>query len=370
MQLRPDKGELVTIKFPFKKENPAIDILESLYIDPEELTKELRFSYQHLPKATLNPNAFTGLNDTGDWVMSCCPIHAESRPSMGISKEAPYHCNCFYCGYLGTIDVLIEKALDLDEGEGIKVLLLTYIIEEKRRTFDMVDYIENRRNRYVIPHLEESVLQTMKNSRLANEFLYQTGMGYMRQRGFNDRTLATYEICVDTDTKTIVFPQRTRMGQLRFVQKRKIGSNYHGAKFINEGSAIKKDILFGLHFINKLRTTSNRIKRVRMVESPTDCMSNYQVGMPAVSINGRILFRNQVRELQLAGVTEVDLMLDNDSAGEKGMQDAAKLLDSAGFVVNRVRYPSFPMLKDSNELLNAGLLDKLESYNVNLIGAL
>jgi DNA primase len=358
------------MQFQLKKENPNLEILESLYIDPEELTDELRFSYQHLSKATTNPKAFSGLNDTGDWVMSCCPIHPESRPSFGISKEAPYHCNCFYCGYLGTIDTLIENALDLDEGEGIKVLLSTYIIEEKRKTFDMVDFIDNRRNSYVIPYLEETVLQTMKASKEKNEFLYEVAMGYMKQRGFDDQTLATYEICVDTATETIVFPQRTRTGQLRFVQKRKIGSSYHGAKFVNEGSAIKKDIVFGLHFINKLRTTSNRITRVRMVESPTDCMSNYQVGIPAVSINGRILFRTQIRELQLAGITEIDMMLDNDKAGAKGMEDAAKLLDRAGFVVNRVRYPSFPTLKDSNELLNAGLLDRLEATNVNLIGAL
>lgn len=358
------------IKFSLKKENPNIEILESLYIDPEELTDELRFSYQHLSKAISNPRAFTGINDTGEWVMSCCPLHAETRASFGISKEPPYHCNCFFCGYLGTIDTLIENALDLDEGEGIKVLLSTYIIEEKRRTFDMVDFIDNRRNKYEIPHLDESTLQTMKESRAKDELLYQTGMNYMRSRGFNDRTLETYEICVDTATETLVFPQRTRTGQLRFVQKRKIGNSYHGAKFINEGSAIKKDIVFGLHFINKLRTTTNRIRRVRMVESPTDCMSNYQVGIPAVSINGRILFRNQVRELQLAGIEEIDLMLDNDKAGEKGMQDAAKLLDRAGFIVNRVRYPSFPALKDSNELLNAGLLDRLDTYNVNLIGSL
>ncbi|ALA07270.1 hypothetical protein SECTIM467_146 [Brevibacillus phage SecTim467] len=359
------------IKFNLNKEkNPNIELLESLHIDPEELLDELRFSYQHLQKAHINPNAFARLNDTGDWVMSCCPNHPETHPSFGISKDAPYHCNCFFCGYLGTVDQMIESALDLEEGEGIKVLLSTYIVEEKRKTFDMVAYIENRRNSYEIPCLDEAVLQEMKDSRCKNERLYQTAMAYMKQRGFDDRTLATYEICVDTTTETIVFPQRTRTGQLRFVQKRKIGSSYHGAKFINEGSAVKKDIVFGLHLINKLRTTPSRITRVRIVESPTDCMSNYQVGIPAVSINGRILFFNQVRELQLAGITEVDLMLDNDTAGKKGTEDATKMLDKAGFIVNHVVYPKFPDFKDSNALLQAGLLDKLDIVNVNFIGGL
>lgn len=302
--------------------------------------------------------------------MSCCPVHPEFKASFGISKEPPYHCNCFFCGYLGTIETLIENVFALDAGEGIKILLSTENVEERRRTFDMVDFIENYRNKFEVLKLDESSLQTMKLSRFNDELLYQRGMNYMRSRGLDDRTLKTYEICVDTATETLVFPQRTRTGQLRFFQKRKIGNSYHGAKFINEGSTIKKDIVFGLHFINKLRSTKHRIRRVRVVESPIDCMSNYQVGIPAVSINGRILFKNQIRELQLAGIEEVDLMLDNDKAGEMGIDDATILLDRAGMVVNRVLYPSFSTLKDSNELLIAGLLGSLSTYNVNLIGSI
>ncbi len=350
-----------------QKQNPAIEILESIHIDAEELTEELSFSYQHEIGAVTNPNAFTKLNDTGDWVMSCCPLHPESRASFGINKEAPYHCNCFYCGYIGTVDQMIEQVFDLDEGEGLKMLLSGYILDEKPVIYDMVADIENKRERLVIPDMPESYLQEMKESRQSNELMYRAGMSYMLQRGFDQRTLDTYEICVDTATGTLVFPQRTRRGGLRFVQKRKVGDAYHGAKFINEGNKIKRDILFGLHFINKFRATKDCIKRVRLVESPTDCMSNYQVGIPAVSINGRILFRNQIKELLLAGVNEVDLMLDNDAAGSKGMEDAAKALDRAGIVVNKVMYPS-PFLKDSNDLLRAGMLDKLETRNVNMIG--
>ncbi|MWV43073.1 toprim domain-containing protein [Paenibacillus sp. HJL G12] len=334
------------------------------------MIEELRFLYQHQTRYANNPKALTGINCTNDWIMCCCPIHTESRPSFGISRIPPYHCNCFVCGYLGTIDILIENVLGLEAGEGVKILLSSNVIEEKYSTFDIVEFIENRRNSYEIPHLDEGVLQNIKDSREKNESIYRSGIEYMKQRGFDDHTLSTYEICVDTITKTIVFPQRTRTGHLRFIQKRKIGGNDHGAKFINEGMGIKKDIVFGLHFFNKLKTTAKRIAKVRLVESPTDCMSNYQVGIPAISINGRILFRNQVREIQLAGITEVDLMLDNDIAGDKGMDHAAGLLDRAGLVVNRVRYPDFPMLKDSNELFQAGYLDKLETHNVNLIGSL
>lgn len=345
----------------------AIEILETLFLDPSELTDELRFNYQHSDHYGINSYAFDKQNDTGDWIMSCCPNHPETRPSFGISKEAPYHCNCFYCGYLGTIDKVIELAFGLDDGEGIKMLLHTYVVEEKRNAIDVEAIIANGREKINIPCLDEQSLTDFLLARTGNEWKYDSMLAYMRQRGFSQQTLDTYGITVDMTNECIVFPQRTRTGELRFIQKRKIGNSYRGAKFINEGSPIKKDIVFGLHFIDRLKLTANRIKRVRVVESPTDAMSNYEGGHAAVSINGKLLFANQIEALQLAGVEIIDLLLDNDEAGRKGTERATKMLDKAGFIVNHAVYPS-PFYKDSNDLLKADLLDHLTFKNINLLG--
>jgi DNA primase len=345
----------------------SIEILETLFLDVEELTDELRFSYQHSPNYSTNPHAFDHTNDTGDWIMSCCPNHGETRASFGISKDPPYHCNCFYCGYLGTVDKVIEIAMGLDDGEGLKVLLSTYMVEEKRASLDIEAIIANGREPIKIPCLDEQDLTRFKEARKGNEWRYDSALAYMKQRGFSDHTLETYGITVDMDNQCIVFPQRTRTGQLRFIQKRKIGNNYAGAKFINEGSPIKKDIVFGLHFIDRLKLTPNRIRRVRMVESPTDAMANYEAGYVAVALNGKLLFKNQLQELLLAGVEIVDLMLDNDTAGEEGAKRAIRMLDKAGVVVNRVIYPS-PLYKDSNDLLRAGLIHQCQMTNINLLG--
>lgn len=350
-----------------REDEKARELLESVYIDVEDLIDELRFEYQHSSGYFTNPNAFNKTNDTGDWVMCCCPNHAENRPSFGISKDPPYHCNCFYCGYLGTVDKVIEIALGLDDGEGLSMLLSTYLVDEKRMPIDVEAIIDSGREPLRLPALDETILQGYLNSRERNPWVYDTAMAYMvKERGLSQKTLQTYEIGVDVDNRCITFPQRTRKGELRFIQKRKIGNNFHGARFINDGSPVKKDILFGLHFIDKYKTTKDRIRRVRICEAPIDAMSNYEVGIAAVALNGRILFKNQVEALQLAGVEVVDLMLDNDEAGQQGTEEAVKKLVQAGMVVNVVRYAN-PLCKDANDLLRCGLLDRCEAINVSLL---
>lgn len=350
----------------------ALSMLENVSLDVGELIDDLRFEYQHSVNYGINSTAFSSKNDTGEWVMCCCPNHAETRASFGISKEAPYHTNCFYCGYLGTLDKAVEIAFGLDEGEGIKLLLSDYIVEESRTPLDVEGIINDGRERTAIPCLPEIELSKFDNAQKINRWTHDVAMAYLiNQRGMDINTLNTYGIKIDVENECIVFPQRTRTGELRFLQKRKIGSNYKGAKFINEGSPIKKDILFGLNFINQLRTTKQRLRRVRMVESPLDAMSNYQAGIAAVATNGKLLFKNQIRELQLAGVEVVDLFFDNDEAGRDATEKATKDLIQSGFIVNHVLYPhqfNRDSKIDSNDLLKLGWLDKLESKPVSLLG--
>lgn len=340
----------------------SVEILQNVNLDVEELIDELRFDYQHSPNFNTNPNAFNDTNlTTGGWLMCACPNHPESKASFGISIDPPYNCNCFYCGYLGTIAEVVEIAFGLEEGEGLAKLLSGYIVEDKRKVMDIVTMIKDLRGEGEIPTLPMTEL-TKFDIVDKQSWDYKVALAYMlNQRGISMHTLDAYQVKVDLENKCIVFPQFTRKGELRFLQKRKIGDSYVGAKFINEGLAVKRDILFGLHLINRLRNTSYAIKRVRMVESPIDTMSNYQVGIPSVAINGKILFTSQIRELQLAGIEVVDLFFDNDEAGREATEKATKMLKRYNIHVNHVQHP--PHLagskQDSNSLMLLGFLDKL-----------
>ncbi|HDR4439436.1 TPA: toprim domain-containing protein [Bacillus cereus] len=350
-----------------------IEILENTSLDIPSLIDDLRFKYQYSLRYQSNHAAFSKKNENGNYIMCCCPNHTETRPSFGISKTPPYHTHCFCCGYLGTIDCVIETTFLLEQGSGLKALLSNYNFEDNRKPLDITKILVTRRKCIKANRLSEETLKKLDEEKFENQGIYNVALSYLiNQRGINMKTLDTYEIKIDVRNKCIVFPQRTRNGDLRFLQKRKIGSNYNGSKFINEGLPNKKDILFGLHLINQLRTSANRIKRVRIVESPIDVMSNYQVGIPAVAINGKLLFKKQIRELHLAGIEIVDLFFDNDKAGKDATQKATKHLIQEGFTVNHTLYP--PQFTedskiDSNDLLKMGLLDKLNTISISLLSS-
>lgn len=345
------------------------DILYNVSLDIPDLIEELRFDYQHSPNYNVNPTAFDNVNVTsGDWTMFCCPNHQENRASCGVTLDPPYNCNCFYCGPLGTIAEVVEIAFGLNEGEGLRRLLAGYMVEEKRPELDVEGIIRDGRGHNEIPCLPIEILGRFDMGD-PNAWDYQVAKAYMNNtRGISDHTMAVYGIKIDTENECIVFPQFTRDGKLRFLQKRKVGENYYGPKFINEGSAIKKDILFGLHLIDRFKFTPQRIKRVRMVESPIDVLSNYQVGVPAVATNGKLLFKQQVRELQLAGVEIVDTFFDSDEAGREATADAKKRLRRANIHVNEVLHPpelAF-MKQDSNSLMLNGWLPYVQTKDVTI----
>jgi DNA primase len=331
------------------------NILENIIIDVNELLDTIQYEYQHTDNYISNSNAFSFLRDSNEWVMFCCPSHSEHRPSCGVTKQAPFRVNCFKCGYLGTIDEVIENALDLDKGEGLELILNNFIISNKRDSTEieeLISRIDDKKEKINIPNLSEDFLNQFADNRSLD---YKLGISYMNKRGFTNHCLNVYGITYDICTNCVVFPQRTREGNLRFVQKRRIKGK--GSRFINEGQAIKTDILFGLHLIDRFKNTKERIKRVRLVESPTDVLANYEVGVPSVALNGKILFKQQIKELHLAGVTHLELMLDNDEGGKDGTKKAIPLLKD--FRLYLVDYGK-TMSKDSNDLLLSGDLQKIK----------
>lgn len=326
--------------------------IDDISFDVSDLIESVRYDYQFTSDFALNPSALTKMTVRGDWLMMNCPNHNETNPSFGISLSSPYHCNCFYCGTLGTIDKMIELVLGLDKNSGLKYVMDSLGYYELTK----IDLDRMFNQKKEIKNLPENDLVSFQ--KLENSLDYEMAIAYLKKRGLSDKTISTYGVGVDLKNYCITFPQRDRKGNLRFIQKRKINVN-KGNRFINEGNPVKKDILFGLHFIDKIKTTKKAIKKVRIVESPIDVLSHYQIGEVAVALNGLILFPQQIRELQLSGVTTIELMLDNDKAGKSSTVEARSKLNKAGFVVNEVHYPN-DLFKDANDLLLANELHNVK----------
>jgi DNA primase len=182
---------------------------------------------------------------------------------------------------------------------------------------------------------------------------------YMTSRGFTGHTLQKYEITYDEQMEAVIFPIRDRKGSIRFLKRRSVKQK----QFFNDRDIFRKDIVYGLYY---LVNAPKPITKIYLTESETDTMACYQAGLAAGALQGRVLYDEQIKELLLAGMKEIVLFLDNDTAGIEATKRAEEKLLKFPFRVSRVVYPS-DKYKDANDLLWGGRIKNIEerAYDYN-----
>lgn len=338
------------------------DILETVNIDMEELLEDLRLYWLENELSKYNPSALSKVLPKGRNIMCCCPYHTETNPSMGILSEYPFTWNCFGCGANGNLAQLVQHTLGMPN----EVLAESWIV----KNYSMVSATE--RPPINIEEILDGTDLDRKRTLPESEVNKYKGKKheYMSKRGFTDRTLIKYEVGFDEEVRAITFPVRTSDGRARFIKRRFVDRK----GFLNEKDIYKKDIVYGLNYIVQ---APNPITEIYLNESETDTMACYQGRLPAGAILGRILFKEQVKELVKAGIKTVNLFLDNDIHGVSATLKANKLLSiSTPIRVNVVRYPWVQwgidtvdedevLYKDANDLLKSGRMKDIEVMTVD-----
>jgi len=331
-----------------------MSLLETFDLDVLEVLEDLRLNWEDNTSYTYNPNAFSRIKDNGENIMFCCPEHSETNPSAGITTSAPYKWNCFGCGATGTIGTLVAIALGMPKGASADFYITkNYLVVERmeRKAIDLNSILDGTDDKKFHVHSEEDIAEFKR-------FRHK----YFETRGFSERTLRVYEAGYDKESQCITLPIRTSKGEIRFVKRRSVRSKM----FLNEKNVAKRDIVYGLYYI----LNSGVVPRTLFLnESETDTLSCYEGGLLAGSILGRLLFKEQVHELLLAGVKEVNLFFDNDKYGYDATLQAYELLKETPIIVNVVLYPGGhwgidhmeeSMYKDANELLKAKKLKEIK----------
>lgn len=330
------------------------DILSSYQVEVTEILEDLRYQWAEQDESTYNTHAFSKIKPTGQNIMFCCPKHAESNPSCGIQLEYPYPWNCFGCGQSGNLASLVAIGLGLsDEFQAERYIVKNYLVTsaKERPAIDIEAILDGTALDRKRSLFEDDVKKfTMKRHT------------YIVRRGFSDVTLRKYEVGYDELTNSITFPVRTTKGNIRFIKKRFVTRK----GFLNESGIEKKDIIYGLHYLNQ---SPRKIEEIYLNESETDTLSCYESRLPAGAILGRILFRDQVTELIKSGIKVVNLFFDNDMHGVACALKSYELLSKMSAIrVNVVIYPRGQWgidgikemkLKDANDLLKAEMMDAI-----------
>lgn len=304
-----------------------------LEIDIFELIEELNSNYTNRGS---NPKAFSRVKSTNGNVMCCCPFHSEDRPSFGIEEDYPYRYNCFTCGAKGDLISLISHSLNLNR-------LLAYAWLTKAYKV----YSSNS------PKIKKSVINPFdihSNEIEIPSHLLKTHPS-LYERGFKEEVLRKFKIGFDEVTSSILIPIWDRNGKLSFIKRRFLNAAAAGNMYFNEEQSGKSDIIYLLNFIKDAG-----IRRIKLVEGEFDALACYQAGIPAGAIMTNKISDGQVMALRKAGINTVDLFLDNDKWGRIGVDYSIEKL-SPYMRVNKVVYPA--NLKDPNDLLKAGLLNKV-----------
>ena len=260
-------------------------------------------------------------------IITLCPFHDDSRDSCSINIEKGVWI-CFRgCGQ-GSLRSFVKRILNIS-WEEVDAYLRKQEVEINLDIFDdmMAEVNED--------YMPEIALDYNKE-RVPN---------WIFERGFSPETLINWECGIDT-WNNLVIPIRDDKNRLVGSVSRRMNME---PKYMYSKGLKKSKLLFGVHKIEKCPF-------VCITEGTLDAMWLEQNGYPAVAILGAHLSNAQQELLVQLPTDELVLCLDNDEAGQIGL-NAAMACISERSVVSYVQLPNG--VKDVQDIRNINTLDEI-----------
>ena len=259
-------------------------------------------------------------------IITLCPFHDDSRDSCSINVDKGVWI-CFRgCGQ-GSLRGFVKRILNISWKE-VDAYLGNKEVELNLDIFDeMMGDIDD-------DYMPEIDLE-YNSSRVPN---------WIFDRGFLPNTLLDWECGIDS-WNNLVIPIRDEKSRLVGSVSRRMNIE---PKYLYSKGLKKSKVLFGGYKIE-------RCPFVFITEGTMDAMWLEQNGYPAVAILGAHLSKAQQELLIQLPTDELVLCLDNDEAGQIGL-NAAMACISERSVVSYVQLPNG--FKDVQEIRNINILDE------------
>ena len=259
-------------------------------------------------------------------IITLCPFHDDSRDSCSINVDKGVWI-CFRgCGQ-GSLRGFVKRILNISWKE-VDAYLGNKEVELNLDIFDeMMGDIDD-------DYMPEIDLE-YNSSRVPN---------WIFDRGFLPNTLLDWECGIDS-WNNLVIPIRDEKSRLVGSVSRRMNIE---PKYLYSKGLKKSKVLFGGYKIE-------RCPFVCITEGTLDAMWLEQNGYPAVAILGAHLSNTQQELLVQLPTDELVLCLDNDEAGQIGL-NAAMACISERSVVSYVQLPNG--FKDVQEIRNINILDE------------
>jgi DNA primase len=316
---------------------------------------------------------FVKLKKRGANYLGLCPFHNEKTPSFTVSPSKEIY-KCFGCGRSGNTISFIMEHEKYSYVEALRWLAAKYNIEveEEYRNPEQKIQQQTADSLFILNKFAQEFFSRML---WEDEEGIMAGLGYLRERGFHDETIKSFQLgycpengtafskaalekqynpelvqksglavmrdnrLVDNYRGRIIFPIHNQSGKILGFGARLIRKNDRAPKYINTPENeiyVKSKLLYGMYFA---RQAIDKQNECLLVEGYTDVISLHQAGVEnVVASGGTALTPDQLRLIRKY-THNLTIVYDGDSAGIKAATRGLDLALEEGLNVKLVLIP-------------------------------
>lgn len=262
--------------------------------------------------ASLIESSFEIVGRSGEEYTCRCPWCQNDKPVLYANAVKGLYV-CFTCHQKGRLDDLGDLPMQTTDG------LRDRLTRMKQPAQEQHYYPEAWLRQFDVPHP------------------YWT-----QERNLDPQTVATFGLGYDPFSNRVTLPLRDVQGRILGVTFRRLDDGR--PKYLHPKGFPVGRHLYGAWLLGSART-------VALVEGQVDAIRCVSERVPAVSLMGSRITKDQIKVLQRLGVEKVVLMLDNDSAGQHGTLAIHEALQGHGMRVVAGWYrPYWAGVKDPDGL--------------------
>lgn len=285
-------------------------------------------------------SSYVNLELKGKNFFGICPFHDDHSPSMSVSPEKQIY-TCFVCGASGNVFSFIQSYENLSFPEAVKMVAtkigynLKVDIKENKVNKEYYDIMDTA-SKFYTNNLKskdgESAKKYLKKRKLDDSIINEFNIGVsfndnnlsklLLGKGYSEKQIVDIGIAnlgdnlYDVFRNRITFPIENDKGEVVAFSGR-IYNNEDTNKYINSKESLlfkKSNILFNYE---KARNEINRSKEVIVVEGFMDAIRMHSIGVKnVVATMGTALTKEHAMLLKRLNV-KINILMDNDDAGEK-----------------------------------------------------
>ncbi|MBO5141660.1 MAG: DNA primase [Clostridia bacterium] len=317
---------------------------------------------------------YVNLKRQGTTYFGPCPFHREKTPSFAVTPDKQiYHC--FGCGEGGNVVRFIMRVENISFKEAIE-----FLAERAKITLPTTDYkldgisdeefkmreyhknqmyeINKEAGRFFYNNIEKSnqAKEYITKRKLAIGTVRKFGLGFalddnglykfLKDKGFKEEDMLATGLIGKTDKgyfydkfkNRLMFPIFDVRGRVVAFGGRALASHeelkaQHIPKYVNSPENLiytKGRHLYGLNLAKK---TSEKMKRILVVEGYMDVISPHQFGTTNVVASLGTALTEAQGKLLRQYAEEVVLSYDSDAAGQKAIARGIEIMQSLGVMV-------------------------------------